>query len=129
MIVTLTDSGLTSTYPLKVTILNSAPYFLPDQVPPTDLTLHLNDLYLFDLHYNDLETPTQVLVSIQLTAVMKTFVTLSDDWKTLKINPLSSNALGLHTLTMVLSDSNLVKEYTISLEVVNTLPRFFKEQA
>jgi hypothetical protein len=62
--VTLSDSGLTSTYPLKVTITNSAPYFLPDKVPPTDLTLHLNDLYLFDLYYNDLETPTQVLVTI-----------------------------------------------------------------
>jgi hypothetical protein len=62
--VTLSDSDLTSTYPLKVTITNSAPYFLPDKVPPTDLTLHLNDLFLFDLHYSDLETPTQVLVSI-----------------------------------------------------------------
>jgi hypothetical protein len=62
--ITLSDSGLTSTYTLKVTITNSAPYFLTDKVPPTDLTLHLNDLYLFDLYYNDLETPTQVLVSI-----------------------------------------------------------------
>jgi hypothetical protein len=123
----LSDSDLTSTYPLKVTITNSAPYFLPDKVPPTDLTLHLNDLYLFDLHYTDLETPTQVLVSIQQTTVMRTFIALSDDWKTLTINPVASNALGTHTLTVVLSDSNLVKEYKISLKIVNTLPRFFKE--
>jgi hypothetical protein len=53
---------------------------------------------------------------------MRTFISLSDDWKTLKINPLASNALGTHTLTVVLSDSNLVKEYTVALKVMNTLP-------
>ena len=58
---------------------------------------------------------------------MRTFIALSDDWKTLTINPLSSNALGTHTLTVVLSDSNLVNEYTVAVKVVNTLPRFFKE--
>ena len=109
--ITLSDSSLTTSYPLKVTITNSPPYFLPDKAPPTNLTLHLNDLYLFDLHYSDRETPTQVLVSLQqMTSVMKTFIALGSDSKTLKINPVTSSSLGSHSLTVVLSDANLVRE-------------------
>jgi hypothetical protein len=40
---------------------------------------------------------------------MRTFIALSDDWKTLTINPVARNALGTHTLTVVLSDSKIVK--------------------
>jgi hypothetical protein len=111
--ITLSDSSLTTSYPFKVTITNTPPYFLPDKAPPTDLTLHLNDLYLFDLHYSDKETPTQVMVSLQqMTSVMKTFIALSSDFKTLTINPIASNSLGSHSLVVVLSDSNLVRELT-----------------
>jgi hypothetical protein len=109
--ITLSDSSLTTTYPFKVTITNKPPYFLADKAPPTDLTLHLNDLYLFDLHYSDKETPMQVLVSLlQMTSVMKTFIAISSDSKTLTINPVGSSAIGSHSLTVVLSDANLVRE-------------------
>jgi hypothetical protein len=55
--VTLTDGALSTSYSFQVAITNFPPFFLAGKEPPKELTLHLNDNYLFEMEYDDTETP------------------------------------------------------------------------